>query len=151
MKFTFASYAKLIALLQQNNYFIANYDNWQQKEHCVILRHDIDSSIQKALMFAKLEQRLNATSTYFVLVTSDFYNALSAQSIAMLREIQACGHDIGLHFDELSYPEIAEDRNLITAKILQEKEILEKAMDYPITKVSMHRPSKETLAEDIQI
>jgi hypothetical protein len=64
----------------------------------VILRHDIDLSIEIALEMARLEDRVGVRSTYFVRLDARNYNALFLQSYEGLRRILDLGHDIGLHY-----------------------------------------------------
>lgn len=149
MTFTYDAYKSLIALLQGNNYTITDYHNWASHEKCVILRHDIDYDIKKALEFANLENGLGVKSTYFVLVTSDFYNVLSSANANMLNKIAALGHEIGLHFDEVRYPGYTLDG--LREKIIDESGLLEKAAGVKVSTVSMHRPSKMILDSDLQI
>ncbi len=151
MQFTYDAYHNLILLLKSNGYQIANYDNWNDTEKCVILRHDIDYDLRKSLEMAKLENKLNVKSTYFVLLTSDFYNVFSKNSIEILSEILSCGHDIGLHFDELNYPEIIGNSDEIKKKIIYESDVLSGVLNRPVTSVSMHRPSKEILNSNLHI
>ena len=49
MKFTYDGYTGLIELIRKEDYLIADYNNWKQCEKCVILRHDVDTDLQKAL------------------------------------------------------------------------------------------------------
>lgn len=150
MKFTYEAYKELLQLLISQNYEFANYRDWVMKNRCVILRHDIDNDIEKALTLAKIEHNMGVKSTYFVLVTSDFYNIFSAKSKKMLDEIFECGHNIGLHFDEVRYPECRTSDN-VKELIIQEADILSKALGKPVDTVSMHRPSKMILEADLQI
>ncbi len=151
MLFTYEAYETLIDLLRKHGYTVSSYRNWQMATRCVILRHDIDYDPAKAIEMAKLEQRLGVQSTYFALLTSDFYNAFSKESGEMFREISACGHEIGLHFDEVRYPELAGDADAVREKIIQECRLLEAAAGREITIVSMHRPSKAILEADLEI
>lgn len=151
MNFTYDSYRGLLQLLKKHNYGVATYHNWEQYRRCVILRHDIDNDIEKSVQLAKVEYACDVTSTYFVLVTSDFYNVFSKHSGEMLREIMALGHEIGLHFDEVRYPELAGNTEEICKKIAQEASILRCVTGTPVTTVSMHRPSKEILAANLKI
>lgn len=66
-------------------------------------------------------------------------------------EIASCGHEIGLHFDEVRYPELNGDLNAIANKILEECRILGEAVGKEIKAVSMHRPSRAVLDADLQI
>lgn len=151
MHFTYDAYRMFLALLEAHGYNYASYHNWQTYSRCVILRHDIDNDIARALDFARLEAALHVKSTYFVLVSSDMYNAFSRDNISMLREILRYGHSIGLHFDELCYPASVGKPEIIEGHIIAEADMLGKAIGQPITCASMHRPSKELLAADLEI
>ena len=103
MDFTYDAYVDLINGLREHGYSIADYHNCDSVLHPCILRHDIDNSLEKAVKFAKLEKKMAIKATYFVLITSDFYNVFSDKSIKLLHQIIDCGHEIGLHFDETAY------------------------------------------------
>lgn len=149
MNFTYESYKGMIELLRTHGYEFVGYHDYEKDGKCVILRHDIDNSIEKAVALAEIEKALGVRSTYFVLLTSDFYNVASAKSIAGLKRIADLGHEIGLHFDEMAYPE--ENRNDVPGLIKREADILGQILGMDIRSVSMHRPSKETLAADYKI
>lgn len=116
-----------------------------------ILRHDIDTSIEKAVCLAELEHELGVRSTYFVLLTSDFYNVASKRSMDGLHRIQEAGHDIGLHFDEMAYPESAGKPDQVKAHIIHETEIFGSLLGTPVRTISYHRPSKEILDAELEI
>ncbi|MGO5115135.1 hypothetical protein ACTQ33_08910 [Candidatus Avoscillospira sp. LCP25S3_F1] len=149
MNFTYEAYKAMISLLREQGYEISSYHNWENTESCVILRHDIDYCLEDSLKLARLEAEMSVSSTYFVLLTSDFYNILSPKSLHILQELQQMGHEIGLHFDEKAYAESGSDETI--AHILQERDILSAALDTDIQCVSMHRPSKTTLEADLKI
>lgn len=139
--FTFRGYTNLIGALRMFGYEFADYHNHADFTRCVILRHDIDNSIEKALTIAELEYELGVNSTYFTLLRTDFYNPASKKGLDGLKKIQSLGHEIGLHFDEMAYDEID---NVIDA-IKNEASILSDIVGSHITTVSMHRPSQRTL------
>ena len=148
-QFTYDSYRGLIYLLRGNGYAIKSYHTWQETDCCVILRHDIDTSLEKAVELARVEQELGVSSTYFVLLTSDFYNVASKRSLEKLRVIQSMGHELGLHFDEKAYPDGTSDETVV--RILHERDVLASILGTPVTTVSMHRPSRKTLEADLKI
>lgn len=151
MEFTYEGYYNLIKYLRDNDYEITDYFDYRKYKKAAILRHDVDYSLEKAVELAKLENDLGAKSTYFIMLTSDFYNVFSKKSKQLIKEITELGHEIGLHFDEVLYSakEISKVgiANLIKKEAIQLSEVL----DYEIKAVSMHRPSKETLQSDIKI
>lgn len=148
MQFTWKAYEKLIRLLRENDYAITDYSEYKNLEGkpCAILRHDIDNSISKAFEMAKLENSLGVMSTYFVLLTSEFYNPAAAANTKMLKQMYQMGHSIGLHFDEVSYKGMEESK--IKEQAEKERKILEGILEIPVRTVSMHRPSKGTLEAD---
>lgn len=151
MTFTYDGYRGLLMLLRDHGYEVADYHDWHEKDRCVILRHDIDTDLSQAVRFAQLEQQAGVKSTYFVLLTSDFYNVFSKTSRDRLRQIASCGHEVGLHFDEVSYPNAMGDPDAIRDRIFAERDALQKAVGGVISTVSMHRPSKAILDADLKI
>lgn len=140
MKFTLDYYKKIVQELRNNEYSFSNYSNYKNYKKTVIIRHDIDFSLKKALSIAHIEHDYNISSTYFLLLTSDFYNVFSLESISIISKILNLGHEIGLHFDETRY--IGQD---IISSIYKEILIFEKLLNQKIKVVSMHRPSTKTL------
>lgn len=149
MNFDYTSYISLLDRLKAKEYEFADYHNYMNYDRCVIMRHDIDTDLGKAIQMAEIEKEQNIKSTYFVLLTGNFYNPASASSQKALRSIEKAGHEIGLHFDEAAYGDITPEDCI--EKILKEKNILSAIMDREITTVSMHRPSKNTLDADLKI
>lgn len=97
MDFTYTSYKDMLYLLQEEGYAITDYhgyNSYHEENDIVILRHDIDNSIEKAAGMAELEHKFGVFSTYFVLVSSEFYNVAAKKNADMLKEIHAMG--IGL-------------------------------------------------------
>lgn len=148
MEFTYEAYGKLLALLKAQGYQISDYHNYQEYDRSVIIRHDIDMDIAKALEMASLEREADVCATYFVLVTSNFYNIFSKRNQDMLRRIGSMGHEVGLHFDEVKYGGQQED---IVQAVEKEAALLEQCTGRAVTAVSMHRPSKKTLEADYLI
>jgi len=137
----------MIASLRQNGYNICGYRDYTQYDKCAILRHDVDHCLKKALVLAQLENKLCVKSTYFLLLTSEFYNVAAKENYRIIGELRKLGHEIGLHFDEANYPSGAD----VPALIGKECSIMSEILGFPIEAVSMHRPSKETLAADYKL
>lgn len=148
MNFTYNGYVDLIKLLKQNNYKFTDYIEYKKLDKPVIFRHDIDNSLEKALEIAKIENENGVYSTFFVLLSADFYNIFSNKSNALLREIKDYGHRIGLHFDEKRYE--INNKEELEQYVNYEKKTLEYVIETSIDAVSMHRPSKWILENDIQ-
>ena len=149
MDFTYKAYKGMIEKLLDKNYEISDYKNYKEKKKVVILRHDIDTSLEKALRIAEIEKELNIYSTYFILLSTDFYNINSEKSLKIVKEIKRLGGKIGLHFDEKKYKINAQEDYI--KYVNYELNILSRILNEKIDIVSMHRPSKEFLEMDLEI
>lgn len=120
-------------------------------DKCVILRHDVDNSLPGALELAKIEHRLGIKSTYFILLSSDFYNPFSKKNRIIIDEMIVLGHTIGLHFDETVYPDDYGNVEKTIKNIKQEIDNLSKGLGGEVKCFSYHRPSKNILDSNIEI
>lgn len=153
MDFTYESYTALIRLIRDSGYSFCGYHDYQEHERCVIMRHDIDFQPSLSLKLAEVEAENGVHSTYFALITSDFYNAASDRNRSVLKRIRELGHEVGLHYDEVAYESCGNDgsERENVERILRERDILSQIIDAPVTAVSMHRPSRNTLEADWKI
>lgn len=150
MYFTYDGYRHLIKLLKKHRYEFSSYFSDQKTStKCVVFRHDIDNDIEKAIRLAEIEHEEKVFSTFFVLLTSDFYNVFSSRNATFLRTILSLGHEIGLHFDEVRYPGLSIDE--LRGKIIFEANLLSDAIGREVKVVSMHRPSKMVIDSDLKI
>jgi hypothetical protein len=72
----------------------------------LLLRHDVDLSLEAALQLARLEHERGARATYFLMTESVFYNLDSERGRETLRELRSLGHAVGLH---AVYPRASRD------------------------------------------
>lgn len=148
MHFTCEAYKHLINTLKSCGYEFCFYSNANDYKKSVIIRHDVDFQLDKALEIAEIEHELGIASTYFILLASDFYNIFSKRSYSIIGNILSLGHKIGLHFDEQRY--CVESIDDLKSNIEFEAEIMGKLLGQKIEVVSMHRPSKLILDSNIQ-
>lgn len=148
MNFTYSAYAEMLYLLKERQYAICNYQNYHNSNRCVILRHDVDFSLEAALSFAELEYKKGVQSTYFILLSTNFYNLHHKNSSNILKKIKAMGHDIGLHFDEANYSIMNEEE--LVHYVKKEISIMSQSLGMELRTVSMHRPSKWILEANVQ-
>lgn len=144
MNFTYTSYQNMLKLLLDNGYTICDYHNWKLYDKTAILRHDIDMDMKAAVRLARLEHNLlGRCGTWFILVSTNFYNIHSRESRQALNEITSLGGEIGLHFDETQY--VLRCETDYQKYVAQEARILSEVIDTPVRTLSMHRISKEVL------
>ncbi len=103
--FDLAHYAELLDAAKEGGYRFAFFDR-EPRAGAVLLRHDVDMSLDAAVTMAELEAERNVTSTYFLMTRSDFYNLDSRSGVAALARLRELGHRIGLHG---VYPDTARD------------------------------------------
>ncbi len=99
--FSYHHYIETLKLFSKKYqiYPVGNYNKIKTDENFILLRHDVDISFEKALEIAKLEKKNNFFSTFFILLHSPYYNALSPENSKIITEISSMGHEIGLHYD----------------------------------------------------
>jgi len=87
---------------------------------------------------AKLEKEHGLRATYFILLHSSYYNALSKSNTKIIKEISDLGHEIVLHYDtDFLYA----DKKKIILQIQRESQILSDLIGKQITSVAQHNTS----------
>lgn len=94
--FDFTHYGEIVAAAKAGGYRFADFAHPPQ-DGCVLLRHDVDLSLDAALRMAELEHDLEARSTYFLMTESVFYNLASPEGTAAVARLRELGHRVGLH------------------------------------------------------
>lgn len=146
MEYTYSSYQNLMESLKQNGYKPIRFcDVSENIEFQAIIRHDVDIDLQEAVKLARLEYENSIKSTYFVLLTSEYYNLLARHNIESAKEILSFGHEIGLHFDITCYNEKLPFEKIVWGGVKKETDILSRALDIKVKSVSWHIPRKNLL------
>lgn len=70
-------------------------------EKTLILRHDVDHSLEKAVKFADAEARNNISATYFLLPSASYFD-YSKRLEYLCEKILSRGHHLGFHNDMLT-------------------------------------------------
>lgn len=133
-EFTYTAYVDFLKFLQ-SKYRIITFSEASETE-CphLLLRHDIDASLDVALKMARIENGLNIRATYFVLFSHKLYNLFEPDSLRALREISELGHEIGLHYDLVAYESHCRS-------LEDEVHLLEKLLDRRVTSIAHHNLS----------
>jgi len=87
--FSLDHYRELLDAAKASGYRFAGFDRPPETGD-LILRHDVDLSLEAALLMAEVEADAGAWSTWFLMTRSVFYNLLSEEgerTIARLREL----------------------------------------------------------------
>jgi hypothetical protein len=96
--FTIKSYSELISVLAAKyNRFCSVIEFIDSPKKNIALRHDIDRRPQNALEMAELEAKEKITATYY------FRSIPSVFKPEIIQRISELGHEIGYHYENLSY------------------------------------------------
>lgn len=138
MDFTIDAYSKLVAAAAARYRFL-RFDEISNEDEVALWRHDVDFSPQRALALARVEAASGILATYFVQVSSRFYNIFEPEIAVILRKIVALGHDIGLHFD----PEVCAYQSVSNYdhRIAFEAKVLEEVLEVRVTSFTLHNPT----------
>jgi hypothetical protein len=89
-------YRELLDAAKAGGYRFAFFEG-EPREGDVILRHDVDLSLDAALTLAGLEAEAGVQATYFLMTQSIFYNLASPEGEHALGRLRELGHGVGLH------------------------------------------------------
>ena len=139
-------YPGQIRLALSQGYRFIRYDEVDQYEKFVILRHDIDLDLELAARMAEIEHSLDVTSTYFIMLHNNLYNPGSHSNRKVLRKIKSLGHTIGLHFDPTVWRPYSAEQ--LIRRIHHEVMWLSDLAEARVHWVSFHQPDPEFLRAD---
>jgi len=94
--FDLAHYRELLDAARAGGYRFAFFDG-EPSRGDLLLRHDVDLSLEAALTLAELEAEEDARATYFLMTESLFYNLASPVGVRAVERIRELGHRVGLH------------------------------------------------------
>jgi hypothetical protein len=89
-------YRELLEAARAGGYRFAFFEG-KPREGDLLLRHDVDLSLEAAGRMAELEAEAGAAATYFLMTESVFYNLASEEGERALARLRELGHRIGLH------------------------------------------------------
>jgi len=94
--FDLSHYGELLEATRSGGYRYAFFDRDPAPGE-LLLRHDVDLSLDAALQLAELEAEAGAQATYFLMTESVFYNLASEEGRAASERLRQLGHRVGLH------------------------------------------------------
>ena len=94
--FSLEHYAELLEVVREGGYRYSFFDH-EPESGDLLLRHDVDLSLDAALRLAELEAQAGAAATYFLMTQSVFYNLASPEGLRAINRLRELGHAVGLH------------------------------------------------------
>lgn len=102
-KFSFNYYRQLLVAGLNKGYRISSFERYDSSTPMtMILRHDVDYTLNGVLDLARIEFELGCTATYLFRVHADEYNLFSCSAVRIINELISMGHEIGLHFEAMN-------------------------------------------------
>ncbi len=117
------------------------------KDEFLIMRHDVEFSLERAYAMSLVETEMDFASTYFVQITNNSYNALSKRGIDMMRDMACRGHHIGLHY----HLNGQKDALAVRDGVRDQLRIMSEVAGMAIDTYSFHRPTKDIYYYNINI
>jgi folate-dependent phosphoribosylglycinamide formyltransferase PurN len=141
--FTEAAYAEIIDTAR-SRYRFDTFSGQKEGAH-VLWRHDVDFSVHRAARLAEIERDKGATSTFFFMLNSAFYDFLDPDVRSRAMRILALGHRPGLHFNPDAYPGEHWTEAALKRRMAEERARLSEILNCGIEAVSFHNPDATAL------
>ncbi len=144
--FSYKEYQDMIAIIKESGK-AANFHEAKDRDKFIIVRHDVEFSVDRAYALSKVEKEMDFTSTYFFQWTNNSYNILSKRNKEIISQMHEDGHVIGLHFALNGLTDI----ELIKRQIDREIRAWNTMLEFDVDTFSVHRPPNHVLAANIKI
>ena len=144
--FSYKDYRDIVKAVKETG-LACDYKTAIERDRFVIMRHDVEYSVERAYSMSKVEESLDFTSNFFFQWTNNSYNLLSKKNMDMIKDMHERGQNIGLHFALNGMT----DMQMIRERIKKEIDILSEMFGFTIDTFSIHRPSKDVLKENIKL
>jgi len=95
--FTISIYKILLQNLLKGGYSFLSYNQFinTSGKPVIVLRHDVDALPENSLLFAKIQQSLGISGTYYFRIAPKSFNE------TIIKEIAAMGNEIGYHYENM--------------------------------------------------
>lgn len=94
--FSLEHYREILRAAHTGGYRFAQFGEPPARRD-LLLRHDVDLSLEAALAMGEVEAEEGAATTYLLMTRSVFYNLASREGEAAIERLRALGHAVGLH------------------------------------------------------
>ena len=99
MDFTIKKYKELISALKDAGYEFVTYAEYCEglrADKLVVMRHDVDMSVERARRLAEVELEVGVKASYY------FRDKFINENSDDIRYIESLGHEVGYHYEDLS-------------------------------------------------
>jgi len=153
LEYRLDSYESLLRSFRAADYTFSPFDPTEPPgDGEVLLRHDVDLSIDRALVMAERERELRVRSTYCFLLGAPVYDLTRPQNVRALQRISKLGHEIALHFDTHTYWAADDEPSAesVAAKVTDELAVLGRLVGEEPSTASFHIPPSWVLDREFE-
>lgn len=136
--FSYKHYLEILNKFKKKGYSFALFDDNVKNKKVVWLRHDLDHSIEKAVLISDLERSVGAKATYCIRFASPFDNIFSKKNQQAIMKIYNRGHDLALHFEREAW-----SSNNLDYEVKRQIQTLERFFPIKSNIISFHRPQED--------
>lgn len=144
---SYKAYKGILKNIIETNKLVDYNDVKANTNSFILLRHDVEFSVERAFNLSLVEDLFDVKSSYFFQLSNNAYNILSKKNTNMIKNMYKRGHKIGLHFHLNGLTQKSD----IVKRIKKEVNVIETLLNIPIDRFSIHRPTKEALKMNINI
>ncbi|MBQ7557369.1 MAG: hypothetical protein IJT00_04830 [Lachnospiraceae bacterium] len=142
--FSYDDYRKMLEAIKETG-LACSYREALTRDSWIIMRHDVEFSVERAWELSKVERSMDFTSYFFFQWTNNSYNILSRRNMDMVKDMHERGERIGLHFALNGLTDI----ETIRKQIIKEAGILSEMFGFKVDAFSIHRPSPDVLKANL--
>jgi len=144
--FSYEDYKEIIRIIKSTGRY-TDYKHAIDRDKFILMRHDVEYSVERAYDLSKVEESMDFTSTFFFQWTNNNYNLLSRRNMDMIKDMHERGQTIGLHYALNGLTDMEQAKKQIKMEI----ELLSEMCGFQIDTFSVHRPSKDILRANIKL
>lgn len=144
---SYKAYKEILKNIIETNKLVDFTDVKINTNSFILLRHDVEFSVERAFNLSLVEDVFTVKSSYFFQLSNNAYNILSKKNTNMIKNMYKRGHKIGLHYHLNGLTQKSD----IVKRIKKEVNVIETLLNIPIDRFSIHRPTKEALKMNINI
>lgn len=144
------SYRRILEQAGQLGYsfvsFADFFANEAARQQSILLRHDVDYSLELARELANINASCGAMGTFFVQLRSPVYNLLEERNLVCLQEIVRNGQKLAVHF---RYPPSGCSADELQASVGRELQIYQEETGFQFESVvAWHNPTADLVGAD---
>ncbi len=145
-KFKFSYLKKMLSFAINDGYVISSFQNYKEENRrSIILRHDVDYTLNGVMQMAVIEHELGVSSTFMFRVHAHEYNLFTPHVFRMVSDLRKLGHEVGLHLEAMTVGRaLGIDPVALAAK---EKALLEMMFGGEVSSASEHRDISHVVHE----